>query len=430
MTNERFWKSFWILFAGTTLLCAALSASLFFSYIARIDTAAVGLDYTPDKDPFETGLRQANVAVTGGYLYRDALPLALSSWEWDSTVGWRSGGQTYEGSSDIKAAFTKEWGGFGISGFKVNANANPTLSLAVNPDAQVGDLYVELYDGSGAPLVLQSLGWYAPGGALQTNQWQVISIPVKNLLGSSSATTVTAISINTTNPGTAYVDSIEFADTPSGHAPWVYKAPVGADEGAYVPPPFNPFATTTPAKLPYTLVFSPYYNDQWYSPRGLFEQAYNDFTLGPQKGVNADAFAYFRGGRAWSDYQANATVAWGGARVFALIARMQDENNYVSCSYSAAGDTVQMYSVTDGVSTMVTQSDKLHYSDYNGGVTNAGATVQGDTLSCGVDGKSVLTEEIKDMPAQGTVGMEAWDQNDATTAHTIEAFKVVPLVGE
>lgn len=426
MTNDRFWKSFWLLFSGATLLCIAVSASIFFAHVGSIDTAVVGMDYTPDKDPFETSLHAAAAPVlAGGFLYKDALPLGLNTWAWDATLDWRSSGQVYEGGYALRAVFTKEWAGFGVSGIKIDTTANKTLSLAVRPDGTVGDLYIEAYDKNGVELGRQSLGWYTPGGSLPPNQWQLIAIPIQNLLGSSTSPTITALSLSTTNPGTVYVDAIQFTSAPSSHAPWVYVEPDG-----YVEPPFNPFATSTAISLPYTQTFSVNNDDEWYSLRGFFEQDYNEFKIGPQKGGNADSLALLRGGKAWTDYEVTATVTWGTTRVFALIARMSDENNYVSCSFSNQSDTIQMYDVQNGVSTLVTQSDKLHYSDYTGGNGHPGATVQGNTLSCSIDGKQILQKVIADIPARGTVGMEAWDQDDTLTAHEVTSFTVLPVAGE
>lgn len=426
MTNDHFWKSLWLLFSGAVILCTLASALLFFAHVGNIDAGAVGVDYTPDKDPFETSLHKtATSVVTGGYVYKDALPLGVSSWNWDSSIDARSTEQVYEGSAALKAVFTKEWAGFGISGFSINTAGQKTLSLAVYPDSNVGDLYVELYDNKGVSLGQQSLGWYASGAALIPNQWQIVSIPVQNFMGSSTASTVTALSINTTSPGTAYVDAVQFNNTPSDHAPWVYKAPVG-----YVAPPFNPFATSTAVSLPYTLVFSANYDDNWFSTRGFFEQAYDSFKIGPLKGENSDALAFFRGGKAWNDYEVSSSVIWGTTRVFALLLRVQDNSDYVSCSFSNSGDTIQMYDVVGGVSTMVAQSDKIHYSDWTGGIEGPGAIVHGNTLTCSLDGKQYLSHDISDIPAQGSVGMEAWDQDDTLTAHQIKSFTVVPLAGE
>jgi len=403
--------------------------SIFFAHVGSIDTAAVGMNYVPNQDPFGSNVRQATFSISEGYIFKDAVPLGLNTWVWDTAANWRASGQVFEGSSDIKAIFNKSWAGFGLGGFTIDSGAERTLSLAVRPDENVGDLYIELYNKKGNSMGRQSLGWYVPSGALVANQWQTISIPVQNLLGSSTSATITALAISTTNPGTVYVDSIQFNNRSSAHDPWFYHVPETPEVPVYVPPPFNPFATSTALKLPYSLSFSPNFNDDWFSPRGFFKQDYDSFYLGPAKGDN-DALAYVRGGKMWGDYQVSAKVAWGSASVFALVARMQDEGNYASCSYSSSGDTIQMYVVKDGVSTMVTQSDKLHYADYSGGAVQTGASVQGKTLTCSLDGQQILSQNIADMASQGTAGMEAWDQDGSRTAHQIETFKVIPLVGE
>ncbi len=428
MAKDRFWKSLWLSSLGVLLICIATSAALFFSHIGAINTAAVGIDYSPDKDPFQTDLRKSSYSVTSGYIYNDAFPLGITTWSWDASMRERSKEQVYDGSASLKITFKKAWAGAGLNGISINTQSQRSLSLAVYPDASVGDLFVELYGKNGQALGRQSLGFYTASGSLTPNTWQVISIPIQNLYGAGD-TTITALAISTTNPGDAYIDALQFKSTALSHEKWVYKAPVGPQENVYVPPPFNPFATSTPEPLPYNYVHSPTPDPRWYGLRGYFEETYDAFNIGPQKGNN-DAFAFYRNGRNWGDYQMSATVEWGGARVFALIVRMSDENNYVSCSYSSAGDTVQMYSVENGVSNLITQSDKLHYSDYTGGVVHVGAQVHGHTLVCGLDGNEILTKEITSMPQSGTVGMEAYDPDDNTGAHHIDSLKVVPLVGE
>lgn len=431
MTNDRYWKSFWILFVSTTVVCFLASALLFFAYIGRIDAAAVGVDYTPDKDPFDGKLKPGAVPplVTGGYIYQDNLPLGVTAWAWSSATNIHSGEKVLNGTSAIKATFSDMWGGFGVGGFKVSTQANKTLQLSVYPDSNVGDLYIEVYDAKGTPQPMQSLGWYAPSGALVANQWQTLSIPMQNLAASTSD--VTAISINTTNPGTAFVDDINFLPSPTYHGLWVYVAPAG-----FVEAPFNPFATATQATLPFQLAFtpypiknSPYPDDRWYSPRGFFSQDYDAFRIGPAMGQN-DAIAYLRSGKNWSDYEVTADVQWGTALVFSLIVRMQDEGNYASCSFSKQGDTIQMYHVQNGTSHLVKESDKLHYSDYTGGIGSLAATVRGNTVVCSESGRRVLSWDIKDLPPQGTVGMESWDEDDSVSPNQVRTFKVQPFVGE
>ena len=135
MTNDRFWKSFWLLLAGATLLCIAGRASIFFIHIGSINTAAVGMDYAPDKDPFETSLRTSALpALTGGFLYKDALPLGISAWAWDATLDWRSGGETYDGNYALRTVFAKAWAGLGISGMSSDLYVFSTYSLKLVAD--------------------------------------------------------------------------------------------------------------------------------------------------------------------------------------------------------------------------------------------------------------------------------------------------------
>jgi hypothetical protein len=331
----------------------------------------------------------------------------------------------YAGTGSLKMNFLKTWAGMGLSGFSVSRASYGSISLAVYPDSAVGDLYIEVYDSKGVAQTRQSIGWYAQGGALVPNQWQIITIPLANLMGSSSSNTVTGISISTTNSGTAYVDSIVFGAEAAAHPLWVQ--PQWQDS-----PPFNPFATSTPEALPYTLTFTNDAFSHWYSYYGYFAMNGGTLKIGPLAPTYNDSLAVLRGGKSWSDYSINATVNWGITSTFSLLARMEDAQNFASCAYSYYGQTVQIYEVKNGVSTELGQTPALAVASFdepwNG--MKAGMEVEGHTVTCFANGAKVLTADIPDLPRSGTIGFEAWDKNQYASPHAITSFKVLPLLGE
>ncbi len=424
MKTDNFWKYFWLT-AGTMMLsCIAVSSTLFMRHISNVSAAAVGINFDASKDPFAFAAHESHFALTDGVLYRDALPLGLQQWNWDARLNWRAGEQVHAGTGALKIDFLKQWSGMGVSGFSANHSAFKTLSLAVYPDASVGDLYIEVYDSNNKALVRQSIGWYAPDGHLLPNQWQVVQIPLDNLLNGSNSRTITGVSISTTNPGTLYIDDIQFTGDAVSHPVWV--PPQWVDV-----PPYNPFATSSPASLPYKIQFTQGSFGDWHSYYGYFALTSSAFKIGPMAPDYSDSLAVFRGGKGWSDYSVSATVDWGITSTFSLLTRLTDSQNFVSCAYSYYGQTVQIYVVKNGVSTQMGQTPTLstkYDAAWEG--MQAKAVVKGDTVACYAAGEKVLSATIPDMSRSGTVGVEAWDKNQYASSHAIRSLEVRALLGE
>lgn len=424
MKSDRFWETFWLSFFGIAFLAVFASTAMFVVHIRSLNAAAVGVTFDPEKDPFEGAVRHGNLALTEGYAYRNALPLGMSQWAWDAQLNWNSREESFEGGTSLKMSFLAPWAGMGMNGFSVPRSSHQSISLAVYPDDSVGDLYIELYDAGGNTMVRQSIGWYAPSATLIPNQWQYVSIPLSNLLGSSGTRTITGLAISTKNAGVAYADSIQFTGPVAAHDIWVQ--PVGVDA-----PPFNPFATSTPSTLPYIATFSPSDFSRWFSYYGLFAQGGTSFEIGPQPGGNSDSVAVYRGGRFWTDYKAKATLDWGITSVFSLLVRFADPANFASCAFSYYGQTVQIFSVKNGVSTQLGQTPALAIG-YDAPWQNVqvAAQVQGHTVTCFVNGERALSATIDDISPNGTLGLEAWDQSSNSSAHTLHSLEVQPLLGE
>jgi len=424
MQTDKFWKISWGLF--TLFACVSLLASvtLFVVRIRSVDAAAVGITFDPTKDPFAQKLNGGSFHLSDGFIYRDALPLGLQKWNWDATVDWSSSEQVVEGLHSIKLTFNKDWSGMGLSGFSVARAAYQSLSFSINPDANVGDLYIEVYNGKSAALVRQSVGWYAAGGSLVPGTWQTVTIPLANLMGDDTSDSITGISLSTTHPGVTYVDAIQFTNVAAPHAPWVQ--PLWEDV-----PPFNPFATSTPASLPYKLETSGDSVDRWYSYDGFFQNNGNSLKIGPLAGRNTDSFAVYRGGKNWDDYQVDSIADWGLTSTLSLMVRVKDAANYASCNFSYYGQTAQIYDVVNGASTMAGQTPTLPTrNDAPWENVHTGVKVQGNEVYCLVDGDVVLKAELTDMPRVGSVGIDAWDKNTYSSPHTIKKFDVLPLGGE
>jgi hypothetical protein len=424
MKVERFWETFWLLFVAIALASLFASLTMFLLHINSVNAAAVGMSFDPTKDPFETATKQGNFQLIQGYVYRDTLPLGLSQWSWDADLNWTSTEQKFEGVAALKMTFNKPWAGMGVSGFSVSRNSAQTLTFAVYPDASVTDLYVELYDKNGNSMGRQSVGWYTLNGRLVPNFWQTITIPLYNLAGAAGSQTITGISISTENTGVAFVDSLQFTNTPSSHSVWVQPADFDT-------PPFNPFATSTPSLLPYVLTFSPEAFSHWYSYYGTLMRHDDGMVIGPTPGGNTDSVSVFRGGKSWADYQVKTTVDWGLASTFSVLTRFADAQNYVSCAFGSYGQTVTIYDVHNGVSTELAQTPALSVPYDSAWVkVPLGAQVQGKHVACFARGTQVLSADISDIPVQGSVGLEVWDQNSYASPHTVRQLEVDPMLGE
>lgn len=424
MKLDRFWETFWVAFMAILLISVIGSAGIFFFHIQNINAAAVGVSFDSTKDPFEKQLyRSGSAVIVDGYAYRNALPLGAKQWAWDAQLNWNSAAVVYEGSAALKMVFLKPWSGMGLGGFALPRGNSRSISLAVFPDSSVGDLYLELYDSKGNSLGRQSLGWYTDAGSLKPNEWQLITIPLENLLGSSSTKTINGISISTKNAGTAYADAIQFGKTEIAHAVWVMPAGDG--------PPYNPFATSTPVALPYTASFSAQDFSQWFGYYGAFEFAENAFRFGPMPPQSTDSITVYRGGRFWSDYKVDVRADWGLTSVFSILVRFTDTANFASCAFSHYGQTAQIYQVVNGVSTELAQSPTLAIPDYQPWKdVHMGASVEGRKVSCYLNGERVLAAEIPSLSNNGTIGFEAWDQNPYASPHTLRTVEVRPLIGE
>jgi len=171
--------------------------------------------------------------------------------------------------------------------------------------------------------------------------------------------------------------------------------------------------------------------DHWYSYYGYFKNGGNSLSIGPLAKKNNDSLAVYRAGASWDDYEMDTTTQWGITSTFSLLARFKNPENYVSCAYSYYGQTAQIYSVVNGVSTNIATSPTLPTKyDEAWKDVKAGIRVQGSEVYCLEDGVVVLKANLPDIPRVGTVGIDAWDQNTEASPHTITSLTVRSLGGE
>jgi hypothetical protein len=166
----------------------------------------------------------------------------------------------------------------------------------------------------------------------------------------------------------------------------------------------------------------------WKQLFGQFTKMNDAILVGPVPKKTTGSMAVFGGGKDWTDYRVDATAYWGVASSLSLIARFQNDKNFVSCAYSNYGQIVQIYSVKDGDSELLGQTPALAISGYEPWKNvKQGMEVRGDRVSCYLNGDKVLSADISDMPPSGTVGIETWTQNSEDYGHKILDLSVNPL---
>jgi hypothetical protein len=232
MHPDKFWKYFWSIL-GICMLCYSLGiAGLLYARPGDAARAAlVGASYDSTIDPFQKTAPEAEVS-SSDYLYRDSLPLQWEDWSWNTLANWRSQEEHFEGSYSLRALFT-EPGAQARANSPTSIDLSPfaSLSLAVYPQT-VHDVYLELYDTAGNPIVEQSLGWYTQGGALVPDTWNIVTIPLVNLTASSSEDMprrkISGFSIGADQEGVVFVDALRLNKFVVSHPRWEPSADDGA----------------------------------------------------------------------------------------------------------------------------------------------------------------------------------------------------------
>ncbi len=226
MHADKFWKFFWAALGGCLGVYLLGIAGVL--YVRPSDSAsreaAVGAAYDSSKDPFQKDAAPSQPTTSpSDYLYRESLPLGFEDWSWKTSIDWRSSERKFEGSYSLHAMFTEPGADIQAHTPVMNLSQFNSLSLAVYPES-VQDLYIELYNAAGEPISKQSIGWYAAGGALTPDAWNLVSIPLIDLVASSSEAaptrSISGFSIISDEPGSAFIDTIQFNKYAVSHSRW------------------------------------------------------------------------------------------------------------------------------------------------------------------------------------------------------------------
>lgn len=119
------------------------------------------------------------------------------------------------------------------------------------------------------------------------------------------------------------------------------------------------------------------------------------------------ASAYLDGGRDLANYDFDAVVDFEKGDSLSLISRYRDEQNYLSCNYSA-GSAVMRQRV-NGIETEIVSRrvvlGKIHQPDLS-----VGMHTDGEIVRCMFDGEAIIAgSKISPFLASGSVGFKVWD---------------------
>ena len=430
MKKDNFWKIFWEVFGTFAILGIIAFGWLKFSYLNQPDdnsrALSVNVTFDPSKDPFANRVRARQaISLVSGYLYQESIPFGFDDWSWDSQTNWRSNENVKDGSYAIKTKFQKSWSGIRLNSPLIDISSYKSISLAVFPDQNVGNMYIELHDKYGNSMGKQSMGWYTDSFNLTPNVWNVVIIPLENLLSSSNKSAeITGFSISGEKAGQSFIDSIHLEKDVVAHSKW--KETIPGPGGKWIGS--DPFTGISQIELPYFLSFTSDDLKSWRELFGQFEKFENGIHIGPSPKKTNGSMTVFGGGKDWTDYRAEATVYWGMTSTFSLLARFKDDSNFVSCAYSDYGAVVQIYIVKDSVSTLVGQTPGLAISNYEPwkDVKHA-LEVRGNRVSCFMNGEKVLSATLPSTISSGTVGFETWSFHSDDYPHKVLSFEVKPI---
>ncbi|OHA18807.1 MAG: hypothetical protein A2664_04860 [Candidatus Taylorbacteria bacterium RIFCSPHIGHO2_01_FULL_46_22b] len=433
MKQDNFWKIFWSTMLTVLVICTSALLWLKIGYLRLPEdtalAAAVGVRYDPARDPFRKEVVPEEMVIRkipllADYLYRESIPFGFEDWSWGVASKWRSSEQAFEGTFSLHAKFQEPWAGVRLSAPSVDITEYQSLSLSVYPDANITDLYLELYNIYGQPIERQSLSWYAHENKLTPNQWNALRIPISNLISSrENIKEITGFSISAgEKTGSAFIDAVQFTRTATVYPRWEMASSSAGGWGADI------FASTTQVSLPYSLSRTESDLLNWRPIFGTFKNSEKGVLVGPTEKKTTGSMAVFGGGKEWGNYRVNMGIYWGMTSTFSILVRFADDANFVACAYSNYGSFIQMYQVKDGDSTLVAQSPLLAIRTLEPWKdASHGAEVRGNKVSCFLDGERIVSADLPTMPSRGTVGIETWSVNSDDYPHTLQSLTVSPL---
>lgn len=130
----------------------------------------------------------------------------------------------------------------------------------------------------------------------------------------------------------------------------------------------------------------------------------------------------------WTDYLFKTKADLIKGTSFSLVARYRDAKNYVFCSFSNYGKSVNIFQVLNGETKMLGRSSVLPVPFFTPWLNlNFGVKVSGDNIECLINNEWVLRSKIETMPKSGGIGFKIWGDksyNNEVIIKEINAEKI------
>lgn len=243
---------------------------------------------------------------------------------------------------------------------------------------------------------------------------------------STSSTTIIA-AVTQTNTSTAPTSTVTVTSTPvvATNTPTSTVVKTPPSPPAPPAPPAPPkiivsagSSAVAPATLPYSIgtlsnTFGP--GDGWGDWWGAVSQSSSVITINAKPSGTGGGIL-FPASDAWTDYTFQAVLDWNAGETFGLMARYQNDNNYLLCNFDEQNvGTIHMIleQYVNGVRTELADGNVSNYNQAGGVNISAAIQVDGDQASCGFNYHAISTTVAGDnvSPAllKGGIGFTTWN---------------------
>lgn len=180
-----------------------------------------------------------------------------------------------------------------------------------------------------------------------------------------------------------------------------------------------------PKKLPFTDIFSTDlgWKNAWGNIFQLSDKKQLELKSDPKR--QTGAFAYLDGSAEWTKYFFTASLSFENSKQVALIARFQNQGNYVRCFYDQG--IVKLESLKNNKRKIIASSSQEKIALSTQAIT-LGVAVSGNEVHCTVNGEDVAKGlvPITDIPKNGGIAIIIWP-DEKNTPVVVRKVSVHPI---
>lgn len=170
-------------------------------------------------------------------------------------------------------------------------------------------------------------------------------------------------------------------------------------------------------ELPYE---SNSFGKEWVSIWGAVERQADALSIAASPQTSGST-AFLNGSGWWTNYSFEASVDWIAGESVSVLARNEDDLNYLSCAF------------TDGAVRLIRKSPDGEFPIARSSADTSGArngmrlgiTVHGSSASCLLNGAVVVSGSFAGL-RKGGIGVEVWDSTHGTAHSKVNSVSVVP----